>query len=73
MEVYVARAQAGTLREWAEVYEREARAGDGRGEVAFLMRRAARMIESIAAGDPILAEHKPMERESEIATEPREG
>lgn len=46
-------AQVGTLREWATNWEREAGELSGAGEVAFLLRRAARLAEGcIGAGAP---------------------
>jgi hypothetical protein len=48
----VALAQAGTLREWAEQWERNAQPHEGAGEAAFLLRRAAAMIEAVVSGMP---------------------
>lgn len=47
-------AQAGTMREWADQWTREALAGDAAGydEVAFLLRRAAAQAER-AVGLPV--------------------
>ena len=50
MQKDVALAQANTLKEWAEHWQREADArgpGTGHGTVSFLLRRTARDIERI--------------------------
>ena len=48
----IARSQAATLREWSDIWERDARAGVGEGasEVAFLMARVASQIDRALGG-----------------------
>jgi hypothetical protein len=54
MHPSTAKAQAHTIREWAEIWEREALTGaaEGYAEVTFLMRRSAAAIER-AMGLPV--------------------
>lgn len=53
MQPDLAAAQAATLREWSDLWQRQAIAGQtaGCGEVSFLLLRTARLIEGLAA-DP---------------------
>ena len=48
----ISRSQAATLREWADIWERDARSGGGEGasEVAFLLARVASKIERALVG-----------------------
>ncbi len=54
MQPGVAVAQATTLLEWADLWERRARMDkvSGSEEVAVLMRRAARQIRAVTSGIP---------------------
>ena len=70
MRQEVARAQADTLRLWAENHENMG--GEGFGDVAFLLRRAAKAIEDAAAGRPVEAQFDKMEREPQRSEELRE-
>ena len=49
MRLEIAQAQANTLRQWAENIDHEV--GEGHSEVAFLYRRAARLVERVAFGE----------------------
>ena len=55
------------MREWADVWEREARvdAGLGFAEVAFRLRNAATQIERVASGD-----HQTVEQSQDMVVTP---
>ena len=67
MQRDVARSQALTLREWADVWERESRVGGALGfaEVAFRLRNAATQIERVASGD-----HQTVEPSQDLTVTP---
>lgn len=52
MQPDVAKAQAATLAQWAEEWDRDAVAGDGAGEVAFALRKAAAAI-AVSIGEDV--------------------
>ena len=54
MQPDVARAQAGTLREMAREWERDASLGVGGAiNIAYLLRLSGKLIDKIANGDPL--------------------
>lgn len=70
MQAEVLKAQADTLNEWAGAIERSPAAPEGSTEVAFLLRRASRLMRSIATGTPFIEHERVPPAE---VTEVREG
>ena len=72
MQPDVILAQAATLREWSDQWQRDAQPGDGTGEVAFRLRNAAAMIEAVARGlaEPVAPDLPPV---AEPVADVREG
>ena len=67
----VAKAQAATLREWADIWENDPQIPEGKSGVAFLLRRSAAAMTAIATGAP-MPEFEQQPKPNRI-DEPREG
>lgn len=59
MQPEAARSQVNTLLEWADLWERDDRGAEGNVEVAFLLRRAAKLASSITGLPNVKVEEPP--------------